>query len=73
MPCPLPLQVLILRNNTLTGNIPDNFGALSQLQVLDLGQNGLGGNLPISLAGPTKLKVCVPLLPDQHCIQVPEA
>lgn len=42
---------LDLSYNSLSGNIPENFGAMSFLQVLNLGHNRLTGIIPDSFGG----------------------
>ncbi|KAJ6951085.1 hypothetical protein NC653_040446 [Populus alba x Populus x berolinensis] len=42
---------LDLAYNSLSGDIPQNFGSLSYLQVLNLGHNKLTGNIPDSFGG----------------------
>ncbi|KAF3453228.1 hypothetical protein FNV43_RR03668 [Rhamnella rubrinervis] len=42
---------LDLSYNSLSGTIPQNFGAMNYLQVLNLGHNWLTGNIPDSFGG----------------------
>lgn len=42
---------LDLSYNSLSGSIPDSFGAMAFLQVLNLGHNRLSGNIPDSFGG----------------------
>ncbi|KAK6947168.1 Brassinosteroid receptor BRI1, island domain [Dillenia turbinata] len=42
---------LDLSYNSLSGNIPDDYGSMSYLQVLNLGHNRLTGVIPYSLGG----------------------
>ncbi|KAF7826903.1 receptor-like protein kinase BRI1-like 3 [Senna tora] len=42
---------LDLSYNSLSGIIPESFGAMAFLQVLNLGHNGLTGNIPDSFGG----------------------
>jgi len=42
---------LDLAYNSLSGDIPQNFGSMSYLQVLNLGHNKLAGNIPDSFGG----------------------
>ncbi|KAK9081954.1 hypothetical protein Syun_030936 [Stephania yunnanensis] len=43
------LTFLYLRDNFLTGNIPQDIGKLNNLQVLNLGNNNLSGRIPSSI------------------------
>lgn len=47
----LTLQKLNLFSNTLSGNIPDVFGAQQVLEFIDLSANGFTGLIPRSLTG----------------------
>ena len=47
---------LQLRNNGLTGEIPEELANLSQLEVLELGRNGLGGSIPSELGNLASLR-----------------
>ncbi|KAK7389345.1 hypothetical protein VNO78_24258 [Psophocarpus tetragonolobus] len=51
------LRVLNLRNNSITGPIPDTFPASNALRTLDLHQNKLDGKIPKSLANCIALEV----------------
>ncbi|XP_020214421.1 MDIS1-interacting receptor like kinase 2-like [Cajanus cajan] len=46
---------LDLKENNLTGPIPQNIGVLSNLQFLDLSSNYLNGSLPLSIANLTQV------------------
>ncbi|RZB73606.1 MDIS1-interacting receptor like kinase 2-like [Glycine soja] len=46
---------LDLKENNLTGHIPQNIGVLSKLQFLDLSTNFLNGTLPLSIANLTQV------------------
>lgn len=46
---------LDLKENNLTGTIPQNIGVLSKLQFLDLSTNYLNGTLPLSIANLTQV------------------
>jgi len=43
-----PLKIINLSNNSLSGSLPDNAGALDHLISLDLSQNRLEGPVPLS-------------------------
>lgn len=45
----------LLQNNGLSGPIPDDIGALSELQTLDLSSNQFEGGIPSSLGFLTHL------------------
>ena len=45
----------LLQNNELSGPIPDDIGALSELQTLDLSNNQFVGGIPSSLGFLTRL------------------
>ena len=49
------LSLLKISNNKVTGNIPPEFGKLTQLQVLDLSSNNLLGEIPKDLSKLTHL------------------
>lgn len=49
------LQVLLLGDNQLSGNIPSSFGNLTQLQMFSLSNNRLDGPIPRSLGNLTNL------------------
>ncbi|CAN1277008.1 Receptor-like protein 9DC3 [Linum perenne] len=51
------LAVLNLRDNKLSGNIPDRFQESCSLETLDLSKNQLEGSFPKSLSNCTSLKV----------------
>jgi hypothetical protein len=42
------LHVLNLKDNHLSGNIPDSLSGMTNLEVLDLSQNELSGEIPLS-------------------------
>jgi Leucine-rich repeat (LRR) protein len=43
------LEYLMLQDNLLTGQLPENIGAWSHLTYVNLAQNKIGGHLPESL------------------------
>ncbi|PIA65501.1 hypothetical protein AQUCO_00100777v1, partial [Aquilegia coerulea] len=49
------LEVLLLRDNQLSGLIPMSLGRLSTLRVLDLSYNQLSGQIPMSIGKLSKL------------------
>ncbi|XP_030439767.1 receptor-like protein 7 [Syzygium oleosum] len=51
------LEVLNLRNNQLSGHIPQNIRATCGLNRLDLSENLLHGQIPLSLANCTMLEI----------------
>ncbi|KAF8031128.1 hypothetical protein BT93_D0353 [Corymbia citriodora subsp. variegata] len=51
------LKVLNLRNNRLSGNIPQNIPTTCGLKTLDLSENLLQGQIPLSLANCTTLEI----------------
>ncbi|KAL5807746.1 hypothetical protein ACOSQ3_028437 [Xanthoceras sorbifolium] len=48
--CFQDLEHFTIWNNTLTGSIPSQIGALSRLRFLDLGNNNLTGSIPPQIA-----------------------
>ena len=40
------LQTLILAQNSMNGNLPDELGTISTLQSLNLGSNSFSGTIP---------------------------
>nr|GMD43365.1 receptor-like protein 12 [Ipomoea batatas] len=53
----IPLGVLNLGKNQITGNIPDSFPSNCALKTLDLGRNVLEGRIPSSLINCSSLEV----------------
>ncbi|KAF8020538.1 hypothetical protein BT93_G1076 [Corymbia citriodora subsp. variegata] len=51
------LKVLNLRNNQLSGNIPQNIPTTCSLKTLDLSENLLQGQIPLSLANCMTLEI----------------
>jgi hypothetical protein len=51
----LPLEVLKVGFNQLSGNIPAGFGSMSTLEILDLNNNQFTGTIPVSLGSLTSL------------------
>ncbi|XP_031486685.1 putative leucine-rich repeat receptor-like protein kinase At2g19210 [Nymphaea colorata] len=51
------LQIIDLSNNSLSGKIPDFWGAFRNLKELNLANNNFSGPLPTSLVGNTKIKL----------------
>jgi Leucine-rich repeat (LRR) protein len=49
------LELLDMRNNTLSGNILPDIGKLHRLQIMFLSSNNLSGNIPDSLGNLTQL------------------
>ncbi|XP_042012454.1 receptor-like protein Cf-9 homolog [Salvia splendens] len=50
------LQQLDLTNNKISGNIPNEIGALTKLQSLDMSVNNLSGNIPKEISALTNLQ-----------------
>lgn len=48
---------LVLRNNNLTGSLPNEIGDLSELLTLDLSANNIGGNIPTTIGNLSQLEV----------------
>ncbi|KAJ8770234.1 hypothetical protein K2173_011770 [Erythroxylum novogranatense] len=51
------LMTLVLRNNSFTGEIPQEIGNLLRMRYLDLASNILGGDIPSNLSHCTKLEM----------------
>ncbi|KAG0630232.1 hypothetical protein M758_1G163800 [Ceratodon purpureus] len=49
------LRVLNLRNNSITGSIPESFGKLKNLRILDMANNKLEGSIPESFSNLTSM------------------
>lgn len=49
LPSSLPIEVLDLSDNSLTGNLPSDVGNLGRLRLLNLARNQMSGDLPSEL------------------------
>jgi hypothetical protein len=66
------LHVLKLKENDLSGNIPDNLSGMSNLEVLDLSHNKLSGEIPHSLVNLSFLSA-FDVSYNQLCGEIPQA